>query len=113
MKASHPSNPASVISRPTYSRKAARNVLSQYDSKEIRRGIDQLRARIEKHFGHGDDEVKSRELVTLVCKECERAYSRTIDRIEEMVRDLYPVTEGEKGVEAGFSRTDVQSGFSR
>jgi hypothetical protein len=113
MKQAHPQNPSSVTSRPTYSRKAARNILSQYDSKEVRRGVDQLRARIEKHFGHGDDEVKSRELVTLVCKECERAYERTLGRIEEIIRDLYPPAEGEKAVEAGFSKGDVQAGFSR
>lgn len=113
MKASHPHNPASITSRPTYSRKAARSVLSQYDNKELRRGIDQLRARIEKHFIHGDDEAKSRELVALVCKECERAYEKTIGRIEDMVRDLYPVAEGEKNVELDFSVTDVQAAFRR
>ncbi|KAK3711445.1 hypothetical protein LTR37_009624 [Vermiconidia calcicola] len=113
MQASHPQSPASVTSRPTYSRKAARNLLSQHDSKELRRGIDQLRTRIEKHFGHGDDEVKARQLVTLVCKECERAYERTYGRIDDMIRDLYPNAEGEKAVECGFSKTDVQTSFGR
>ena len=113
MQASNTQSPAQITARPTFSRKAARNVLSQYDSKEIRRGIDQLRARIEKHFGHGDDEVKSRELVTLVCKECAKGYERTITRIEQMQRELYPAMEGEKAVEAGFTRSDVHSGFVR
>ena len=113
MKASHPHNPSSITSRPTYSRKAARNVLSQYDSKELRRGIDQLRARIEKHFIHGDDDAKSRDLVALVCKECERAYEKTIGRIEDMVAELYPVTEGEKNVEMDFSVADVQGAFKK
>jgi hypothetical protein len=113
MKASHPHNPSSITSRPTYSRKAARNVLSQYDNKELRRGIDQLRARIEKHFIHGDDEAKSRELVALVCKECERAYEKTISRIEDMIRDLYPNAEGEKNVEMDFSVADVQAAFRK
>ncbi len=113
MKRAHPQNPASVTSRPTYSRKAARNVVSQYDNKEVRRGIDQLRGRIEKHFGHGDDEMKSRELVSLVCKECEKAYDRTLGRIEDMISELYPPIEGEKSVEPGFSKADVHSGFGR
>ena len=113
MKESHSHNPSSITSRPIYSRKAARSVLSQYDGKELRRGIDQLRARIEKHFGHGDDEAKCRELVSLVCKECEKAYERTIVRIEDMIRELYPNMEGEKTVELDFSRADVQTGFRR
>lgn len=113
MQTTHPHNPSQITSRPTYSRKAARNVLSSYDSKELRRGIDQLRARIEKHFIHGDEEAKSRELVALVSKECERAYEKTVHRIEEMIRELYPPTEGEKNVEAEFGLTDVHSGFRR
>lgn len=79
----------------------------------MRRGIDQLRARIEKHFIHGDDEAKSRELVALVCKECERAYEKTIGRIEDMIRDLYPNAEGEKSVEMDFSAADVQAAFRK
>lgn len=113
MKESHSHNPSSITSRPTYSRKAARNVLSQYDAKEIRRGIDHLRARIDKHFGHGDDEAKCRDLVSLVCKECERTYEKSITRIEDMIRELYPNVEGEKAVEIAFSKVDVQAGFKR
>ena len=113
MKESHPHNPSSITSRPTYSRKAARNLLSQWDGKELRRGIDQLKTRIDKHFGHGDDEAKCRELVSLVCKECERAYEKTFTRIEDMIGELYPNLEGEKSVEMEFSRADMQAGFRR
>lgn len=114
MKASHPHNPSSITSRPTYSRKAARNVLAQYDGKELRRGIDQLRARIEKHFMHGgDDEAKSRELVALVSKQCERAYDGTLARIDDMLRELYPNADGEKNVEVDFAAADVQAAFRR
>jgi exocyst complex component 1 len=110
---SHHPNPQSIVSRPTYSRKAARAVLSAYDAKEIRRGADQLRSRIEKHFGHGEDESKSRELVVLVWKECERAYERTLERVNEMIRELYPPLEGEKAVEAGFTAAEVKSAFGK
>ena len=113
MKESHTSNPASIASRPTYSRKAARNTLSQYDSKEVHRGIVGLRARVEKHFGQGDEEHLCRALVALVCRECERAYDRTLTRVESMIHDLYPDTEGEKPVECAFSKSDVQAGFRR
>lgn len=110
---SHVTNPALIASRPSTSRKAARNVLSQYDSKEIRKGIDSLRKRIEKHFGEGDEEVLSRNLVRLVCKECERAYEKILERAERIVTEVYPTTEGEKEVEIEFSRGDVEAGFRR
>lgn len=106
-------NPQSIALRPSYSRKAARNLLAQFDAKETRRGIDTLRRRIEKHFGEADEEAYSRQLVGLVCKECERGYERTIDRVEAMIRDVYPPTEGEKPVEIEFSRADVSAGFRR
>ena len=113
IKESHPHNPGQITSRPTYSRKAARNMLSQYDSKEVRRGIDTLRRRIEKHFHDADDEPHSKALINYVCKECERFCEKTVTRIEDMIRELYPVTEGEKNVEIEFSKADVQAGLRR
>ncbi|CAK3887105.1 Exocyst complex component SEC3 [Lecanosticta acicola] len=106
-------NPSAVSSRPSYSRKAMRTLLSQHDGKEIRRGIDTLRKRIEKHFGDADEEAISRTLVGYVCKECERAYERTLERTERLAREVYPPTEGEKNVEIDFSRADIQAGFRR
>ncbi|TKA26836.1 hypothetical protein B0A50_04282 [Salinomyces thailandicus] len=111
--ATHPSNPTAIASRPSYSRKAARNLLSQYDSKEVRRGIDTLRKRIEKHFGDADEEAISTKLVTLVCTHCEGAYERAMDRMDKIIRAIYPPTEGEKSVELDFSKSDVQAGFRR
>ncbi|KAK5156759.1 hypothetical protein LTS14_004972 [Recurvomyces mirabilis] len=108
----HP-NPSAIASRPSYSRKAARNTFSQYDAKEVRRGIDTLRKRIEKHFADGDEEAISRSLVGLVGKECERVYEKTFQRMEGLIGTVYPPTEGEKNVEVDFSREDVKAGFRR
>ncbi|KAK0944801.1 hypothetical protein LTR29_003614 [Friedmanniomyces endolithicus] len=107
----HPTNPLSLATRPSSSRKTARNLFAQYDVKEIRRGVDTLRKRIEKHFGDADEEVISRNLVALVGKECERAYERTIERMERLVREVWPPGEGEKGVEVEFGREDVRGAF--
>ncbi|KAF2171210.1 hypothetical protein M409DRAFT_50678 [Zasmidium cellare ATCC 36951] len=109
----NPSNPGAVSARPSYSRKAMRTMLSQHDSKEIRRGIDTLRKRIDKHFGEADEEALSRGLVNYVCKECERAYERVLERTEKLVKEVYPPTEGEKDVVIDFSRNDVAAGFRR
>ncbi|KXT15797.1 hypothetical protein AC579_6240 [Pseudocercospora musae] len=111
---SNPGNPASLSSRPTYSRKALRTVMAQYDSKEVRRGIDTLRKRIEKHFGDADEEQISRGLVNFVCKECERNYERVLERTEALVKDVYPPgQEGEKDVIIDFSKSEIQAGFRR
>lgn len=106
-------NPSSIATRPSYSRKAARGVFAQYDSKEVRRGIETLRRRIEKHFAEGDEEAISRSLVTFVTKECERSYEKIMERIEALIGAVYPPTESEKPVELDFTREDVRSGFRR
>jgi hypothetical protein len=48
-----------------------------------------------------------------VFKDCEREYERTMDRLETLIREVYPQTEGEKTVEIEFSRADIQAGFKR
>ena len=88
-------------------------MLSQYDSKEVRRGIDTLRKRIEKHFGDADEDAISHKLIALVSKTCQAAYERAIDRMDRVVSQVYPTAEGEKSVEIDFSKTDVQAGFRR
>ena len=90
-----------------------RHLLSLHDGKELRRGIETLRRRIEKHFGDGDEEQLARSLITLVNKECERSYERVLERIERLVRDAYPPADGEKNVEIDFTRADIQAGFRR
>lgn len=90
-----------------------RTLLSTHDSKEVRRGVDTLRKRIEKHFGEADDEQLSRGLVAFVCKECERNFERVLERLEKLVEEVYPRTEGEKDVVIDFTRADIRAGFRR
>lgn len=49
----------------------------------------------------------------MVYKECERAYERTMTRLEGVISEFYPLAEGEKTVEMEFSRADVQQAFRR
>ncbi|KAH9828460.1 exocyst complex component SEC3-like [Teratosphaeria destructans] len=108
---SHSNNPTAIAARPSTSRKQARQVLATYDSKEIRRGIETLRKRIEKHFGDADEENISRDLVDFVVRECERSYEKTIERAERIIGAVYPAMEGEKAVELGVSREEIRAWF--
>ncbi|SMR51070.1 unnamed protein product [Zymoseptoria tritici ST99CH_1E4] len=130
--ATNPSQPTAVSSRPSYSRKALRHLLKDssnalkpsgltgshkkqegYDARNVRQGIVDLRERVDKHFKDAGDETQIRGLTGLIFKECERVYEKTLERLEELVREVYPPTEGEKSVEIEFSRADVQAGFRR
>lgn len=105
--------PATIATKPSYSRKAVRGILAQFDGKEVRRGIDTLRRRIEKHFVDGDEEALARSLVALVTKECERSYEKNMDRAEKLMAVVYPPAEGDKNVELEFTREDIRSAFRR
>jgi hypothetical protein len=91
---------------PSHSKTTFRKVLAGYDSKEIRKGIETLKRRVEKHFGDADDPGLSRGLVLKVQQNCEKFYERVEDRILTISRDVY---DGE--VIAEWSRQDVSTAF--
>lgn len=100
-----------ISSRPLYSRHNTKKLLASHDSKAIRSGIDALRKRIEKHFGDADEEQLSRQMVSMVCKECERRYDGVLDRLVKACDVLYK--ENEKGVTIDWSKEDTREGFKR
>jgi hypothetical protein len=83
------SNPSDIASRASHSRHVAKKLLSSIDSKELRRGADLLKKRIEKHFGDADDPGLSRSLVTKVYKECETRYGDAYDRTKKISDAVY------------------------
>jgi hypothetical protein len=104
-----PGEPSSKISgMPSHSKTTFKKVLAGYDSKEIKKGIEILKRRVEKHFGDADDPGLSRGLVTKVQQNCEKYYERVEDRILTISRDVY---DGD--VIAEWTRADVASAFKK
>jgi hypothetical protein len=109
MNSRQPGEPASKISgMPSHSKSTFQKVLAAYDSKEIKRGIETLKKRVEKHFGDVDDPSLGRSLVTEVQRECEKYYEKVEDRILTISRDVY---DGD--VIAEWTRVDVSTAFKR
>ena len=67
----------------------AKKVLSSYDAKEIKRGVEMLKKRVEKHFGDADDPGLSRSLVLKVLRECEIRYENVWDRTRRIIDTVY------------------------
>ncbi|EON66875.1 hypothetical protein W97_06277 [Coniosporium apollinis CBS 100218] len=110
--------PASLTSRSTHTRPTFRKLLAAHDSKEIRRGIDALRKRIDKHFGDADDPGLSRNLVAKVVKECEEFYVEVVRRVGRVGEAVYgDGTEGDGGkggeVRLEWGEGDVRGWFRR
>ncbi|KAL4806851.1 exocyst complex component Sec3-domain-containing protein [Aspergillus unguis] len=82
-------SPADIASRPSHSRSVAKKVLAAYDAKEIRRGVEMLKKRVEKHFGDADDPGLSRSLVLKVLRACERRYEQAYDRTQHIIQTVY------------------------
>ena len=105
----NPGSPTSVATRASHSRSTFKKILSGYDAKEIKRGIETLKKRVDKHFGDGDDTAGlSRELVTKVFRECEGRYLQIGERVSKVVKDVY-----EGSLEVEWRREDVISAFRR
>ncbi|KAN0106433.1 Exocyst complex component Sec3 domain containing protein [Hyaloscypha variabilis] len=101
-----PDEPPSKISgMPSHSKATFKKILAGYDSKEIRKGIEALKKRVEKHFGDADDPGLSRALVAKVIQNCEKYYEKVEDRILTISRDVYD------GEIAEWNRADVSAAF--
>ncbi|GME24772.1 Exocyst complex component [Neofusicoccum parvum] len=81
--------PSAIASRPSHSRAVFKKVSASHDSKEIRKGIEALRKRVDKHFGDADDPGLSRNLVTKVLGECERKYQDVWQQLISVNNDIY------------------------
>lgn len=104
-----PGSPTSIATRASHSRSTFKKILSSYDAKEIKRGIETLKKRVDKHFGDGDDTAGlSRELVTKVFRECEGIYLQIAERVNKVVKEVY-----EGSLELEWRREDVVSAFRR
>lgn len=101
-------SPTSIATRASHSRATFKKVMSTFDGKEIRRGIETLKKRVEKHFGDADDVGLSRNLVVKVLKECEERYLQIHERTMRIVTEVY-----EGGLEMEWKQEDVTFSFRR
>lgn len=101
------SAPSSIAGRASSSKTTFKRLLTGYDSKEIRRGIETLRKRIDKHFSDGDDPVLSAELIKKVMGACETKYEDVERRLQIIIRDIY-----DNDVPIEWTRQDVSSAFN-
>jgi len=100
---------AAIASKPSHSRSSAKKVLASYDLKEIRKGVDTLKKRIEKHFGDVDDPADtSKSLITRVFDECATRYAHAHDRMKAIVDSVY-----DGNFEIEWRKEEVSAMFKR
>ena len=98
-----------IASKPSHSRSAAKKVLASYDLKEIRKGVDALKKRIDKHFGDVDDPASiNKSLITRVSEECAARYAHAHDRMEAIIDSVY-----DGNLEVEWGKDEVSTMFKR
>jgi hypothetical protein len=99
-------SPAAIAAQPSNSKAVFHKILSGYDAKEVRKGIETLRKRIEKHFGDENDPSAAAKLINMVLEECAKFYAGVETRILRITDEVY-------GGEVVFEwpRAEVRSAF--
>lgn len=92
--------PQMIAMQPSNSKATFDKVLLHYDAREVRKGVEALRKRIEKHFD------ENANLAFMVTRACETFYGEVDQRLGRIITDLYG---GESLVE--WPRTEVKNAF--
>jgi exocyst complex component 1 len=102
------SDPSAIALRASHSRSTFKKLLGAHDAREMRRGVETLRKRVEKHFGDADEAELSRALVAKVLRQCEAFYVGVRERLGRVITDVY-----DESVELDWKREDVITVFRR
>ena len=86
---SNEASPTNVASKPSHSRSTAKKLLAQFDLKDMRKGVETLKKRIEKHFGEADESAVNQGLVEHVFHESSSRYAAAHDRMQAIIDNVY------------------------
>lgn len=100
-------SPAAIAAQPSNSKSIFNKVLGTYDAREVRKGIETLKKRVEKHFGDADEPAQAKPLVNRMLKECEIFYNNVELRIGTVTTEVY---SGDVLFE--WPRAEVKSAFA-
>lgn len=98
-----------ISSKPSHSRSTCKKIIKSYDASEVRKGIETLKKRVEKHFGDVDDPTTmSKSLIARVLEECNARYAHGHDRMKQIIDKIY-----DGSLEIGWSKEEVATWFGR
>ncbi|KAG6818073.1 hypothetical protein H0H87_009228 [Tephrocybe sp. NHM501043] len=109
--------PTEVASNNIYNKSALRKVVREYNSKDIRKHVDTLFARVGKHFAEASEKMTSEEsggivpgtVLVGVWKACEEELLRITELFSKRITQCYSDT----GVTLDYTPTDVETAFRR
>ncbi|KAF6766570.1 exocyst protein [Ephemerocybe angulata] len=101
---------ANLSTGSTYNKSALRKTLKEFNAKDMRKHIEGLYKRVEKHFTDASDKSAVDDLVlNNVWKACEAELLKFTDKITSLISKYY----GDSGVAMEFSKSDIESAFKK
>ncbi|OCH94698.1 hypothetical protein OBBRIDRAFT_769029 [Obba rivulosa] len=112
--------PSEVSSNSSYSKSALKKVLKEYTAKDVRKHIDVLFKRVEKHFTEASEKATTEDasggtgiapgtVLVGVWKACEEELLRISDLFAKRINQCYK----DSGVILEYAPIDVEAGFRR
>ncbi|PSR88832.1 hypothetical protein PHLCEN_2v4981 [Hermanssonia centrifuga] len=112
--------PTEISSNGTYSKSALKKVVKEYNSKDIRKNVDALFKRVEKHFDEASEKATSEEVSSStgiapgtvlvgVWKACEEELLRITELFGKRITQCYAST----AVTLEYNSGDVEAAFKR
>jgi len=108
--------PTEVASNSSYNRSSLKKVIKEYDSKDVRKHVDALFKRVEKHFTEAPERqidensgLTPGTVLVGVWKACEEEMLRITDVFSKRIAQCY----SNMGVTLEYSAADVEAAFRR
>jgi exocyst complex component 1 len=109
--------PTEVLSNTSYSKSALKKVVKDYDSKDIRKHVDALFKRVEKHFDEASEKttedksgaIPAGTVLVGVWRACEEELLRLTALFNKHISQCY----ADSGVSLEYSVSDVENAFKR
>lgn len=98
-----------ISTRHSHSKSVFKKILGNHDGKEIKRGIETLKKRVDKHFGDSDDPALCARLLEKIFDRLEAEYIDAHKRAQKLLLTVYK----DQGLELEFMVQDVQTAFRK
>ncbi|KAK0208183.1 exocyst complex component Sec3-domain-containing protein [Desarmillaria ectypa] len=109
--------PSEIVTNSSYNKSALKKVIKEYSVKDIRKHIDTLFKRVEKHFTEASEKTTTEEsggiapgtVMVGVWKACEEELLRITELFYKRILQCYP----DSGVSLDYTSVDVEAAFRR
>lgn len=108
--------PTEVSKNSSYNRSSLKKVVKEFDGKDIRKHIDALFKRVEKHFTEAEEKATKEEsgiapgtVMVGVWKACEEELQRMTENFNKRISQCY----ADSGVSLEYTSADVETSFRR